>query len=267
MNYLDIINESFDAAQKTVKKLFSNGKYADPINIGAFGDLTFRIDKEVEAAMLSVVRKHLPDSIIVSEEVGVTGPKDGFPLILIDPIDGSTNASKNVPFYSSVISIIDGYKYCDVASSGVIDLVHGDRFLSKGHGKVMVNGSIVKPSKSVPLEESYIGVNVLLDKDLNNAKWLNYLLSKIKYPRFLGSAALETAYVAIGKSNAFIQINPNLRSFDCIASLFLVEQAGGSIDFLNMVIDKVDLRNSKQRFSYVAACDKAMLNSIMWTKS
>ncbi len=265
MNYNQIIDKAFDAAYNVAKQLQLSGEASQPISYGAFGDLTYRIDKDVETVILDVVRKYLPDSLIISEEAGLIGNFDGFPLVLIDPVDGSTNAFQKVPFYSSTVTIIDGYTFRDVVSTGVIDLVNNDRIVSEEQGLVLLNGEPSYPSSNELLENAYINLNVHTKNIIKSEKWLISLLQQIRYSRFLGSAALETAYVAVGRSDSFIQMNPDLRSFDCIGPLYLVKSAGGCINFLNVDINHIDLRKP-ERFAYVASNNNALNHQIMLLK-
>ena len=262
MNYQNILEKAFDSAEEVAKQLQKNGKASQPLSHGAFGDLTYQIDKKVETEIIDVIQAYLPKSLIISEEAGIIGKHSEQPVILIDPIDGSTNAVRNVPFYSSAITIVDGFRFNDVVSAGVVNLVNGDRILSTDDRKVLFNGDPTKPSPTTILDKAYVSINLRTEKMNNAEKWLISLLQEIRYPRFLGSAALETAYVAAGKSNAFIQISPNLRTFDCIGALFLVKAAGGWIEFLNTDISTVDIRKP-ERFAYVAACDSGIGELLM----
>ncbi|MCL4435741.1 MAG: hypothetical protein M1503_00485 [Thaumarchaeota archaeon] len=266
VTYLQLLEETFDAAEQAIRKIGSIKEAATPLTVGAFGDTTYRIDKVAEEAIIRVIRQRLPGSLIVSEEAGKIGDQNGQPLVLIDPIDGSTNASRGVPFYSSAIAIIEGHRFGDVAAAGVFDLIHKERIVSAGGGKVTVNGQpAAAPTSAKPFDKAYINLN-LRSKTSNEAeRWLRALLKDVKYPRFLGSAALETVYVAIGRSDAFVQIEPNLRSFDCIGSLFMVQEAGAWFKCLNTDLDKVDLRGT-ERFAYVAACGAEMGKAILSVK-
>lgn len=265
MNYLQLLDEAFNAAEQATLKIHSTKEAATPLKVGAFGDTTYRIDKAAEDAIIQVIQQHLPNSLIVSEEAGSIGDHDGTPLILIDPIDGSTNASRGVPFYSSAIAIIEGHHFGDVAAAGVLDLIHKERIVSAGSGQVTVNGRQAAPTSAKPFDKAYVNINLRSKSSDRAEQWLRALLNGVRYPRFLGSAALETAYVAIGRADAFIQIDPNLRSFDCIGSLFMVQEAGGWFKCLNTDLDKVDLRGP-ERFAYVAACDAEMGEAIMSVK-
>ncbi len=265
MNYLQLLDEAFDAAEQATRTIRSTKEAATPLNVGAFGDTTYRIDKMAEDAIIKVVQQQLPDSLIVSEETGRIGEQNGQPLVLIDPIDGSTNASRGVPLYSSAIAIIEGHQFGDVAAAGVFDLVHGERIVSAGGGKVTLNGRQVSPTSAKPLDRAYVNVSLRSKSSEEAERWLHALLQEVKYPRCLGSAALETAYVAVGRSDAFLQIAPNLRTFDCIGALFMVQEAGGWFKCLNIDLNKVDLRGS-ERFAYVAACDAEMGAKVMSVK-
>ncbi len=265
MNYLKILDEAFDAAEQATLKVHSTKDAATPLKVGAFGDTTYRIDKEAEDAIIQVIQQRLPGSLIVSEEAGRIGDPAGTPLVLIDPIDGSTNASRGVPFYSSAIAIIEGHQFGDIAAAGVFDLVHKERIVSAGSGKVTVNGRQTTPTSAKPFDKAYININLRSKSSKEAESWLRALLKEVKYPRFLGSAALETVYVAIGRAEAFVQIDPNLRSFDCIGSLFMVQEAGAWLKCLNTDLDKVDLRGT-ERFAYVAACDAEMGEAIISVK-
>ena len=262
MNYRNILEKAFDAAETVAKDLQINDKASQPISHGAFGDLTYQIDKDVEIEIMEVMQAYFPKSLIISEEAGLIGNLSGLPVVLIDPVDGSTNAFRKVPFYSSAITIVDGIRFNDVISAGVADLVNSDRIISNDKGKVLFNGNSIKPSSTKILDEAYISVNMHAGDVDNEERWLLSLLKEIRYPRFMGSAALETAYVAAGKSDAFIQIIANLRSFDCIGALFLVKAVGGWVEFLNTNIDSVDIRKP-QRFAYVAASNSVLGELIM----
>lgn len=265
MNYKKIIDEAFDAAFIASKKLQLSGEASQPISHGAFGDLTYRIDKDVETAIINVMKTYLPNSLIISEESGFIGDLTGYPFILIDPVDGSTNAFQKVPFYSSAITIIEGYKFSDVVFAGVADLVNNDRILSNEKGQVLFNDNLSHLSSRNSIKDAYISLNMHIKNIDKSEKWLTSIIQNVRHLRFLGSAALETAYVAIGRSDSFIQMNPNLRAFDCIGALYLVKCAGGYIDFLNMDINDIDLRKP-ERFAYIASNNRKIGNQIMSLK-
>lgn len=253
MDYERILNNIFNSAESIAKKLRKSGEINQRFNKGFFGDLTYRIDRDIENDIINKIQKEFPNALIITEEKGVIGDNEGFPLILIDPVDGSTNAIQGIPIFSSTITFIEGISFNEIVATGVADLVNGERIISTKKGIVKLNNKPSYPSKQRELEESFININIRIDSS-NKDKWLMSLLKKVRYPRFFGSAALETAYVAVGKSHGYIQISPNLRSFDCIGALHLVNESGGWTKFLNLDIEKVDLRKS-YRFAYIAACN------------
>jgi fructose-1,6-bisphosphatase/inositol monophosphatase family enzyme len=265
MKYEKILCDIFNSAESIADKLRRSGLVDQRFNRGAFGDITYRIDRDIENEIIKKVQQELPDALIITEERGVIGENEGFPLVLIDPVDGSTNAIQNIPFYSSTLAIIEGYSFNEIVAAGVADLVNGERIISTRKGVVTIDKTISHPSKQKILEESYININIRTNSS-RKSDWIISLLSKVRYPRFFGSAALETSYVAVGKSNGYIQISPNLRSFDCIGALHLVRESGGWIKFLNLDIEKVDLRKPN-RFAYIAACNDILGEKILSLES
>jgi fructose-1,6-bisphosphatase/inositol monophosphatase family enzyme len=73
---------------------------------------------------------------------------------------------------------------------------------------------------------------------------------------------LEIAYVAIGRVDAFVEPYLQLRSFDCLPSLFLVERAGGYLHFIGQEPTRVDLLQP-ERYAFVAAGTRALLHEIL----
>jgi len=263
MGYLTVIQEVFEEVVKATRRIVCEDGAFTPLGRGAHGDITYRIDRVVEEAAVRAVKRRLPGSLIISEEAGVIGGGDGGPLVLIDPVDGSTNASRSVPFYSSAVAILDGYRFSDVSAAGVIDLVNGDMIASEKGGGVTLNGEPTHPSEVRDIDRAYVNVNMRLrDGGSVEGGWLASLLDRVRYPRFMGSAALETAYVAVGRSDAYVQMLPTLRPFDCIGSLFMVKEAGGFVRCLNLDLEEVDLRRPV-RLAYVAACCLEVGDSIL----
>lgn len=263
MDYEGAIVEALNAAQISVSKTY--GKISSRVELGqgAHGDVTYRIDKIAERAIIRVLRKRIPNSFIVSEEAGYVGDSQSKILILVDPLDGSTNAVRPIPFFSSAVAICAGTRYGELVAAGVKDLIHDRIFLATSDQGVTVDGVRAQPAKTERLDQACVGVDMKIDeKSPVGTRALLRLLSKVRYPRFLGSAALETAYVAGGIVDAFVEPRPILRSFDCIPSLFLVDKAGGFVRMLNASLTDLDLRQH-QRLAYVAAGNRTLGRSIL----
>lgn len=254
MEYKSLIERCLKEARKRVLGL--EGGDAD-LGRGAFGDRTYRVDRESELAVLKVLEEELPDVSVISEESGTL--RRGEVTALIDPIDGSVNAVRGVPVYSVALAIAEGPLFRDVVSSGVIDVVHGDTFLAERDHGAYLNERRMHVSRR-GLEDGEIFVNLSFERGYTER--LAPLLESVRHLRALGSAALETAYVAAGIGDAYVSITPRLRPFDCLPSLLMVIEAGGCVKMLNYKLDEIPL-DAKRGIAYVAANSEHLADAIL----
>ncbi|MCS7115997.1 MAG: inositol monophosphatase [Nitrososphaerota archaeon] len=262
-DHFAILVEALEVAKRTFQSIKDREDRVLKKGIGAYGDVTYKIDSTTEEAILKTLRKRYPNALIISEESGIIGKGDGRPIILLDPVDGSTNALRGVQFSSTALAIAEGRMFDDIIVAGVIDLYHGDIITGTRDGPVLLNGKAVQPSTVTDLAQAYISMDLKIRERIKYHRCdFERLFHYVKHVRAFGTAALETAHVATGRVDAFIEPQPTLRSFDCIPSLFLVKRAGGFIKFLST--EPIDLL-SEERISYVAACNEALGNAILKT--
>ena len=117
---------------------------------GAGGDETTAIDKAAEDAILARFRDL--DVTIVSEEVGRFG--DGATLVVVDPIDGSLNAKRGIPFFSLSIAVADGETMGDVFFGYVYDFGTGEEWIGRRGEGATLNGEplgAVKPKDTIEI--------------------------------------------------------------------------------------------------------------------
>ncbi|GBC74973.1 Fructose-1, 6-bisphosphatase/inositol-1-monophosphatase [archaeon HR06] len=253
MDYYNLIFLALKEANKSIKKA-----KGIPLARGAFGHITYDVDKLAEEAIVKVLRENLSNISIVSEEAGYLEGK-GELLALIDPIDGTTNYLRGLPFYASTLLISKGKKYKDVIACGIFD--HSSKnfyFAQKGLG-AFKNKKKIKVKDKLDLSEALICFE---PKTSYEVKGFYELINKTKYPRFLGSAALETVYVAEGKVDAFVETRAHLRSFDCLAALTIVREAGGFIKVFNLDLENFDL-TSKEKLAYIVTRSKELEEIIL----
>jgi len=251
MDYYNLIFLALKEANKSIRK--AKGR---PLNRGAFGHITYDVDKLAEEAIVKVLKEKLSNISIVSEEMGYL-EGEGELLALIDPIDGTTNYLRGLPFYASTLLISKGKKYKDVIACGVFD--HSSKnfyFAQRGLG-AFKNKKKIRVKDKLDLSEALICFE---PKTVNEG--LYELINKTKYPRFLGSAALETVYVAEGKVDAFVETRAHLRSFDCLAALTIVKEAGGFIKVFNLDLENFDL-TSKDKLAYIVTGSKKLEEIIL----
>src|SRR6185437_14764250 len=104
---------------------------------GLGGDETTAIDQAAEEVILARVREAA--GAIVSEEVGRVGGT-GLPLVVVDPIDGSLNAKRGIPFFSLSIAVAEGETMDDVVFGYVYDFGSGEEWTAERGGGARLNG-------------------------------------------------------------------------------------------------------------------------------
>jgi myo-inositol-1(or 4)-monophosphatase len=199
---------------------------------GAGGDRTMELDRAAEAAAfaeLDKVASRGEKFSVLSEEAGLISHGAEYPLVLVDPVDGSLNARQGVPFFAVMLALLDGPLVGDTVAGCVVNLISGETWTAVRKQGASHSG---RPLAVMPREdENRIGLVALesTPRSLSAAHGLVESASKI---RILGSMALAIAHTAGGAFDAFCAPIP-MRVFDMAASLLVLEEAGGVSSDLN----------------------------------
>jgi len=190
-----------------------------------YGGNTRLVDKVAEEAAFYIIEQYDPPLNILSEERGLIDRGYGEVLIL-DPLDGTTNAIWGVPFYGVSIAI-GKERLGDVYFGYVFNLVNSDEFYSyKGMG-VYWNNVKITPKKGSEAYSLSLGKHFKESPDrikefVNNALYEGKL-------RALGAAALELSLVSVGVLKYYFQPSERLRVVDIAAGSFFVWENGGIV--------------------------------------
>ncbi len=198
-------------------------------------DFVTEVDRAAEAAIIDAVQKSYPEHAILGEESGDIGPQSGPKSDsgkqeyrwIIDPLDGTTNFIHGFPQYC--VSI--GVEHRGALAHGVIyDPARNELFTaSKGRG-AFLNDRRIRVSKCLKLQDALIGTGFPF-KEMSRAelylKQLRALMEKSSGVRRAGAAALDLAYVACGRLDAFWELG--LMPWDMAAGVLLIQEAGGLV--------------------------------------
>jgi myo-inositol-1(or 4)-monophosphatase len=198
---------------------------------GAGGDPMKPVDLAAEKAIIEVLRQSGNSFTLISEESGVKefGKNPAQCYVTVDPIDGTTNLVRGLPFYASSIAVSTKPVLSAVFAALVTDLVHGVTYTAlEGNGAYRDSEKIVS-SKSESLEDAVVGLDLNSYKVKEIAPKLTDLIQKTKHIRHFGANALELCYVADGTTDAFIDIRGKLRTTDMAAAFLIVKEAGGTV--------------------------------------
>jgi len=266
MNWLEILQECAQKMRKEARKVYGSPRAAFGFGVGAGGDTSKRIDLAAEKALIDCLGKHEISYTLVSEEAGTKqiGLVPSEYYVITDPVDGTTNAVRGLPFSANVIAVSRSPWLKDVETAIVSDIVHEVTYTAQKNVGAFKNGERITPSKTVNLEDAIIGIDLNTIKIDDIVTRLGDLFKVGKHFRHFGANAQEICYVADGSTDAFVDIRGKLRVTDMVASYLIIREAGGIIvspkgEELNVPLA------ATQRLSFIAASNRKLYEAIKET--
>jgi myo-inositol-1(or 4)-monophosphatase len=189
-------------------------------------DFVTKIDQAAEEAIIGIVRHAYPDHGFLAEESGAAGPDAEYRWI-IDPLDGTTNFIHGFPQYAVSIAV----QQRGVLQHAVVyDPTKNELFTaSKGRG-AFLNDRRLRVTKCEKLADALVGTGFPF-KEMKRARLYLHQLKNIMEGsagvRRAGAAALDLAYVASGRLDAFWELG--LSPWDIAAGALLIQEAGGLV--------------------------------------
>jgi len=234
------------------------------LGIGAGGDPIKGADLAAEKAIVEVLEEHEVSFTLVSEESGVKeyGRNALECFVTCDPIDGTTNLVRGVPFYATSIAV-SAEPFLDKVYAGLVaDLFHDVTYVAELGKGAYRDGLRIMPSANVSLEEAVVGVDLNSYKVDRVVPRLMELMRRTKHLRHFGANALELCYVADGKTDAFIDIRGKLRTTDMAAAWLILREAGALISSPEGEELRVKL-DPKQKVEFVASANTKLHKMIL----
>lgn len=233
MKELEILRKTGKRLYKEMPEVIRRFSSGDYLRVGASGDKTYPIDQKAEEIVFGELERYFFEEgrfTAISEEYGFKDFGDSMKKFLIDPIDGSSNARKGIPFYSTSVALVEGEKLNDTKIGYVINLVNGNEFWAiKGEGAFIFDNLSGRTEKLRTSDDTNIGL-ILYEASSPSRDITSIipLLRKAHRTRCLGSTALDLCYLAKGACSIFIIPFPS-RSFDYAAGWMILKEAGGII--------------------------------------
>jgi len=187
------------------------------VGAGEGGDATTAIDAAAEQVILDRFRGE--DVKLVSEEVGILG--NGRWTVVIDPIDGSLNAKRGIPFFSISIAVAEGDTMDDVVFGYVHDFGTGEEWTATRGGGALLDG---QPLTERPKDELEIlsFEATTLEYVTENAALFTGVAHRL---RIMGSLAITLCHLAAGRVDGVVSLK-GARSVDIAAAQLLVRERG-----------------------------------------
>lgn len=249
--------------KEQVRPLFGSTEAQRGYGRGAGGDVKKKIDLVAETALVQTLRKHRACCTLISEESGVSqigeSPSEFF--LTVDPVDGTANAVRGLPFMAISLAVSKKPLLSKVEVGLVADVLRDITYTAEKGKGAHKNGKRIKPSKTERLEDAMIGLDLGTFKARRLVDQLANVLVRARHLRHLGANALEICYVADGTSDAFIDIRGKLRVTDTAAAYLILREAGGTIK-TPLGADLDASLDPQQRVSFIAAANESMYKTI-----
>jgi myo-inositol-1(or 4)-monophosphatase len=222
-HYLDAAE---NAARGAGKLLRENFRRQQQVNAVAAHDLKLEIDVHAQELITKLLLKEFPGHAIYGEE-GIAGDQAADHQWVVDPLDGTVNYFYGIPHFCVSIAL----RLRSEIMVGVIYDPMRDELWGGQKGEApKLNGQPFHVSDRADLAEAVISIGLAKTGETINANFplLQQMIHRVRKCRVLGSAALDTAYVACGRFDAYIETGISL--WDIAAGWLLVETAGGTVD-------------------------------------
>jgi myo-inositol-1(or 4)-monophosphatase len=250
MMIVDILKEACQQVYEKTKGLAGTAVGSREMGRGAGGDISRTIDLTAEKTVIDVIKKRGIEATIIGEECGRIEGKQGY--IIIDAIDGTTNAICGIPFFCCSVAYATDFSLSSVADAAIIDLARGDLYYASKNKGAFLNGKRIFVKRE-PTSDSTIGINVSGVKPAMVER-LAPIIAEATHVRQFGANALEMCFVARGFLDAYIDLRGKIRPTDVAAGYLIAKEAGAKIYSDDGSTLESDL-DVKTRFSYAAVAN------------
>jgi myo-inositol-1(or 4)-monophosphatase len=234
-DWLATCRAAVEDVRAVLAKLPARSDREPVVGAGVGGDDTTAIDAAVERAVVARLDATGDHFTLVSEELGVRRPEiesdsDSQSAretwIVLDPIDGSINAKRGLPFFSLSVAVADGGTMGDVGFGYVYDFATGDEWTAQRGQGAKLNG---EPLSGEPPKDRIEILALEATRTDLVARHAPPLVGLVHRLRVFGSLALSLCHLADGRVDAVCSLKA-ARSVDIAAAQLLVRERGYAIE-------------------------------------
>ena len=222
----DFLKTAIEAAREAGK--LQREHFGKPLNVNSAEshDIKLELDVQSQELITRIIIGGYPDHAIYGEE-GLTGNQGGEFQWIVDPIDGTVNYYYGLPHFCVSIAL---RRNGEMILGVIYDPIRDELWSVEKGGLPTLNGVPCVASQRNQLSEAIvsIGFSKSIAAIQLGLPLLEKLAPQVRKCRMLGSAALDLAYVATGRMDAYIESSISL--WDVAAGVMLVEAAGGKVD-------------------------------------
>jgi myo-inositol-1(or 4)-monophosphatase len=240
-SHLELMEFAYDIAREVGRGLMRSlplGRFRGSIETKAAGELVSSADHQAEKVILARIASRFPEHAVLAEESGAHGDvARASHRWVVDPLDGTTNYLHGHPVFATSIAVevlppqgSPGAERHRVVAA-VVHLPYLDEtfFAAEGEGAYINSRTLrLATSSTAALDDALVATGFAYDRQRypNEDNFLR-LLGATRGVRRCGAAAVDLAYVAAGRYDAFWE--RGLRPHDVAAGALLVREAGGRV--------------------------------------
>ena len=194
-------------------------------------DIVTAADRATEELIRGRLADLRPGDGFLGEESGAAGSASGLTWV-VDPIDGTVNYLYGLPNWSVSVAVVEGDP--DPATwTALAGAVHapalGELYTASAGGGAFLGGTRLRVREAVPLDRALVATGFHYTQDIrtNQARVAQPLLARVRDLRRAGGAAIDLAYIAAGRLDAYFE--QGLNPWDQAAGALLVQEAGGVV--------------------------------------
>ena len=189
------------------------------------GNIVTNVDVEVEHEVLALLAAEFPDAALLGEESANVRADEGL-VWIVDPLDGTRNYASGIPIFSTVVGLaLNG----EVLVGVNYDPNRNDMFEAERGKGAFLNGTRINVSEATAIADGILGMDLSYNNDgaINGMDVIHEIWPDMQTARIIGSAAMGISYAAAGLTDLYF--HHQLESWDQVAGLLLVEEAGGIV--------------------------------------
>lgn len=223
VHYLEVATEAAQAAGELLRAHFEKPL---TVNSATAHDIKLEVDVLTQDLITKILLARFPEHALYGEE-GIVGDQASEYQWVVDPLDGTVNFFYGIPHFCVSIAL----RFRGEVIVGVVYDPMRNELWSVEKGKApRLNGKEFRVSQRATLAEAVVSIGLAKTSATIDAglPLLQQMVHRVRKCRMLGSAALDMAYVACGRLDAYIEQGISL--WDIAAGWLLVESAGGRVE-------------------------------------
>ena len=230
-----IINIMTKAAYKAGNILIKDFREVENLQVSkkGIGDFVTSADLSSEKTIIKILQKGYPEIEITSEETNSeTNLNEHEKIWIIDPLDGTLNFLHGLPHFAISMALMVNE---EIISGIIYDPIKDELFWAEKGIGAFLNGKRIRVSARSQLKDALVSTGIpwkgMESSHKNYLKILENIMKSSSGIRRYGAAALDLAYVAAGRYDAFWEFN--LKTWDIAAGALIVKEAGGYVGNIN----------------------------------